>query len=189
MLLAVLGAMLLTSGCKSLFPSSSNTVASRWQTYSNVTTAFNQIVPYETDVRGLKELGFDPSVSANVRIMTYVDLLPVFLPNSGIQKKDLPAPVRDFIDAHDDGAAYAIDLQNVHAKRYGHLFLDVFDFKRKTHTTGWKFRGLILMKNDIVVYKLCSGEPEISTFEKKTRPLGPLQELDSVFFHIVGSIK
>jgi len=188
MLLAVLGAMLLTSGCKSLFPSSSNTVASRWQSYSNVASAFNQITPYETDVQDLKALGFDPAVSANVRIMTYVELLPIFMPNSGIQKKDLPGPVRDFIDAHEGGKAYAIDLQNVQSRRYGHLLLDIFDFKRKTHTTGWKFRGLILIENDTVVYKLCSGEPDISTYEKHVRPLGPLQELDSVFFHVVGSI-
>ena len=189
MLLAVLGAMLLTSGCKSLFPSSTTTVASRWETYSNVSAAFGRIVPYETDAHDLKELGFDPEVSSNVKTMSYVELLPIFMPNSGIQKKDLPAPVRDYIDAHEGGMAYAIDLQNVQSKRYGHLILDVFDFKRKTHTTGWKFRGLILMKNDIVVYKLSSGEPDISTFEKKTRPLGPFQELDSVFFHIVGSVK
>src|SRR5205809_1038260 len=119
MLLVASGAMLLASGCKSLLPSSSTTVESKWQTFSNVSAEFEKIVPYKTNVRDLKALGFDPSASANVKTLTYVDLIPVFMPNSGIQKTDLPAPVRDYIDAHDDGTAYAIDLQNIRSKRYG----------------------------------------------------------------------
>jgi hypothetical protein len=189
MLLVVSGAMLLTTGCKSLFPSSNTTVNSRWKSYADVSSIFDKIQPYNTDLHGLKSLGFDPSISPNVKILTYVEIVPIFLPNSGIQKSDLPAPVREFIDADGDGLAYIIDLENVNSKRYGNIFLDVFSFKRKTHTSGWKFHGIILVKNDVVIYKLASGEPEISTEEKKTRPLGPFQELDGAFFGVVGKIK
>lgn len=188
MVLALSG-MIFTSGCKSLFLSSSSTVNSRWNTYTQVATAFDKIQPYNTDGNGLKTLGFDPSVSPNVKILTYVEILPIFMPNSGVHKEDLPSAVQEFIDADGDGIAYVVDLNNLKSKRYGNLLLDIFDFKRKTHTSGWNFRGIILMKNDVVIYKLASGEPNISTDEKKIRPLGPLQELDGAFFGVVGKIK
>jgi len=38
-----------------------------------------------------------------------VEIVPIFLPNSGIQKNDLPAPVREFIDADGNGIAYVVD--------------------------------------------------------------------------------
>src|SRR5438034_7063952 len=166
MLLGVCGVVLLTSGCKSLFPSNSTTVNSRWKNYADVSGAFGKIEPYNTDATGLKTLGFDPSVSPNVKILTYVEIVPIFLPNSGIQKSDLPGPVREFIDADGDGIAYLVDLNNTRSKRYGNILLDIFNFKRKTHTSGWKFHGLILVKNDVVIYKLASGQPNISTDER-----------------------
>ena len=188
MVLALSG-MFLTSGCKSLFPSSSTKVNSRWATFAQVAGSFDKIHPYDTDANGLKKLGFDPTASPNVKILTYVEILPIFMPNSGVHKEDLPAAVQEFIDADGDGLAYVVDLDNVHSKRYGNLLLDIFGFNRKTHTSGWNFRGIILMKNNVVIYKLASGEPNISTDEKKTRPLGPLQELDGAFFGVVGKIK
>jgi hypothetical protein len=189
MLLVALEVLLLTSGCKSLFPTSSTTVNSRWKSYQDVSSAFAKIEPYNTDIAGLKTLGFDPSVSPNVKILTYVEIVPIFLPNSGIQKSDLPESVREFIDAHSAGTAYLVDLNNTHSKRYGNILLDIFSFNRKTHTSGWKFHGIVLVKNDVVIYKLASGEPNISMDEKKTRPLGPLQELDGAFFGVVGKVE
>jgi hypothetical protein len=189
MLLVALGALLLASGCKSLFPASSSTVNSRWKTYQEVSRSFAKIKPRETDTATLKILGFEPSVSPNVKVLTYLEIVPMFLPNSGIQKSDLPEPVQEFINTHENGTAYLVDLNNTHSKRYGNIFLDIFSFKRKTHVSGWKFHGLILVKNDVVIYKLASGEPNVSTDEKKVRPLGPLQELDGAFIGVVGKVE
>jgi hypothetical protein len=71
-----------------------------------------------------------------------------------------------------------VELQDIQDKRHGSLILDIFGFKRKTHESGWRFKGLILIKDELVVYKLSSGEPLVSREEKKLKPLGPLQELD-----------
>jgi len=185
MLLVVAGAMLLGCGCKSLFPSQASVTASRWNSYAAVDAAFDKIVPGHTDTNDLELLGFDPSVSPNVKILTYVDLIQIFMPNPSITEQDLPLGVRECIDARGNGLAYAVDLNNLGSKRYGNLFLDIFGFRRKTHQTGWDFKGLILVKDGVVVYKLSSGEPQISRNEKQVKPLGPLQELDGVFFHFV----
>jgi len=189
MLLVVLGTMVLTSGCKNLFPSKSSVVNSRWKQYQEVETAFSRIVVNESSTNELVRLGFHPSVSPNVRVLSYVDLIPIFMPNQAVRKEDLPPPVRECIDDREKGMAYVVDLQVLQSKRYGNLFLDIFGFKKKTHEQGWQFKGIILIKNGTVVYKLSSGQPEISRNEKTVKPLGPLQELDSVFFGVVGKVK
>lgn len=182
----VTGALLLTTGCKSLFPSSASTVESRWQNYAAVDSAFEKIVPYQTDTNALKSLGFYPTVTPNVKILTYVDIIQIFIPNPGVRRKDLPAAVLDCIAAREQSWAYSVNLQNVNTRRHGSLFLDVFGFKRQTHVEGWSFKGLILIKKGVVVYKLASGEPRISRDEKQVKPLGPLQEIDGTILHIVS---
>ena len=53
--------------------------------------------------------------------------------------------------------------------------LDFMNFKRDTHTTGWKFSALIVIIEDKVVYKQWSGNPNIDRNESQNNPLGPLQ--------------
>lgn len=55
------------------------------------------------------------------------------------------------------------------------MVLDVLGFSRETVTTGWKFNGLILLKNGVVIYKLTGGKPSIAEHEESRNPLGPVQ--------------
>ena len=183
MLLWVLGAMLLTAGCRSLFSSSQSTTVSRWKSYDDVEAAFQKITPYQTTVLDLRTLGFDPKGSPNVKILTYVDIVQTFMPNPAIHKQDLPDAVRECIAAKEKSRAYLVELQDIRDKRHGNLLLDIFGFKRQTHESGWRFKGLILINGDLVVYKLSSGEPRVASEDKKVKPLGPLQELDAVIAH------
>jgi hypothetical protein len=52
-------------------------------------------------------------------------------------------------------------------------------FKRETHTEGWRFNGLILLKDDVVIYKLTGGQPVIQETENTQNPLGPVQSIGS----------
>jgi hypothetical protein len=74
-------------------------------------------------------------------------------------------------------------------KRHGNLLLDIFGFKRLTHQSGWRFKGLILIKNSVVVYTLSSGEPDISHEDSNIRPLGPFQEMDGCAGSILSLCK
>lgn len=183
MLLGILGAMLLTAGCRSLFSSSQSTTVSRWKNYDDVERAFQKITPYQTTVQDLRTLGFDPKGSPNVKILTYVDIIQAFMPNPAIQMQDLPAAVRECITAKEKSFAYLVELHDIRGKRHGNLLLDIFGFKRQTHESGWRFKGLILINGDLVVYQLSSGEPRVASEDKKVKPLGPLQELDTVIAH------
>ena len=169
---------LLTTGCQNLFLSNRSATRSPWTNWDQVNIAFNHIAPDHTTVPDLKRMGFDPSVTPNIKIMPYVDIMPIFMPNPNIHIGDLPIGVRIYVEAKTNNCAYMVELQDVMEKRHGNLFLDMFGFKRLTHQSGWRFKGLILIKDNVVVYTLSSGEPDISTDDSKIRPLGPFQELD-----------
>jgi hypothetical protein len=177
LLIAVVG---LTSGCKHLFPSEDSRTKAKWESFEEVQASFDKVVPHETTLEDLRKMGFDPMTTPNIKILTYLDLIERFIPNASIQMKDLHQDVRDCIESKDCCRAYELFVNTTHNRRYGNLFLDVFGFKKKTHINGWNFRALIIAKDEKVVYKLRSGEPNVNRYEKKIKPLGPLQELDSM---------
>lgn len=186
MTVMVVGTMLLMVGCASLLPKESSATKSRWKTYSEVETAFQSITLDITDTKSLETLGFYPLASPNVKLLNYVDIMQIFMPNPAVRREDLPEAVRKCIDAREQSCGYQIDFENTKSRRYGNVFLDVFGFNRQTHVEGWKFRGLILVTNGTVVYKLSSGEPQIARDESAIHPLGPLQELDRVVFSVIN---
>ena len=66
-------------------------------------------------------------------------------------------------------------MKSLKKKRAGNFWLDALNFKRLTETTGWRFTGLIVLKDDLVVYKLWGGQPSIQEAETSRNPLGPFQ--------------
>ncbi len=174
-----LGLVLLLSGCAAWLPSSQTTPKSPWKSYEEAKTAFDQIRPSQTRTSDLKALGFDPS-SPNVRVLTYLDVIQRFIPNQSITKEDLAEAVRDCLEAKDGCRALELELDVVKGKRTGNVLLDIFGFVRKNRETGWRFKALLVLRDDLVVYKLSSGEPTVDRFEERVKPLGPLQELDDL---------
>ncbi len=178
MLLTLLA--LLPSGCSFLLPTSQATAKSKWHSFREAEAAFERIVPGTTSASELAPLGFDPVTNANVRMLTYLDVIQRFMPNQSITKDDLDPSVRAFIESREQGQAWEVEVNHTKAKRYGNAFLDVTGFVKKTHETGWQFKGLLLIREGRVVYKISSGQPNLDRYDKKVRPLGPLQELDSL---------
>jgi len=180
MCLFYLALVLTNTGCKSLFSSTSTKSKTSWKSFEEAQSAYDKVVPHKTTVEELKGLGFDPHTTSNVRILTYLDLIQRFIPNASITFNDLQPDVRACIESKDCCHAYEMDLELTDNKRYGNLALDVFGFNRKSKTTGWTFKALIIVKDDIVAYKIRSGEPNVDRLDQKTKPLGPLQELDNI---------
>jgi hypothetical protein len=178
--------LLLTTGCQSLFMSNRSATQSPWTNWDQVTIAFNQIVPDHTTVSDLRRMGFDPSVTPNICIMPYVDIVPIFMPNPNIHMGDLPVGVQVYVEAKTNNCAYRVQLHDVREKRHGNIVLDMFGFKRQTHHSGWSFNGLILIKDNVVVYTLSSGEPNISAEESIIKPLGPFQDMEDSAGRIIS---
>ncbi len=165
-------------GCASMLPSSKKVVNSPWINYNKAKIAYEKIIPGETTIKDLEKLGISPYVTPNIEILTFSDIINVYLGNRSIKKRDLDKGIITCIDAKNDCAGYRLLPEVIHNERKGNFLLDTFRFKRTTKKSGWKFKGLILIVKDVVVYKeRPGGKPLIDELEKKRRPLGPIQEV------------
>ncbi len=163
-------------GCASWLPSGKMDVKSPWGTFEETKTAFDKITPNQTTKEDLKALGYDPFVSPNITILTYLEIIQLFTANPSFKKEDLDKELTDCLAEKKNCTAYQVSLRRVREKRYGNFFLDLLRFNRKTEKSGWEFRAFIVLKNGLVVYKLWSGRPMVDEHSQKKNPLGPLQE-------------
>jgi hypothetical protein len=104
-----------------------------------------------------------------------------FMLNQSFSISDLDHGVRECVTAKVACRGFEINQSSVEKNRNGNVVLDVLGFYRETHTAGWRFNGLILLKDDIVVYKLTGGQPVIAQTEEAKNPLGPVQAISSRF--------
>ena len=179
-LAAALCAGLLASllvGCSSLLPQSKEVTASPWQTYQDAQEAFDKIIPGRTTVAELRQMSLDPGSNPNIAILNYADVMRKFMLNPSFSINDLDGGVRDCVSAKIGCRGFEINQSTVHKQRMGNVVFDLLGFHRETHTAGWRFNGLILIKDDIVVYKLTGGQPLIQQTEENQNPLGPVQAI------------
>ena len=72
---------------------------------------------------------------------------------------------------------FEVNQRLVSKQRQGNFFLDVLGFRKETQTQGWRFNGLVLVKDGVVIYKLTGGQPVIHEAEESSNPLGPVQSI------------
>lgn len=174
-LLLILSLGLGLAGCSSLLPRGQSVVEGPWESYAEAQQAFDQIIAYRTTYADLKALKLDPHSYPNITILSYSDVLRRFVPSPSINADDLDTGVRDCITAKTVCRGLEIDQRSIKRKRLGNFWVDFLNFKRHTDVTGWRFNGVLLIKGDVVVYKLVGGQPIIHELEESRNPLGPLQ--------------
>jgi len=173
-LLAGLALTLLT-GCSSLLPHGETVADSPWNSYEDALQTFENIVPHQTTVKDLGTLKLDPMHNANITLLNYSDVLRRFIPSPATNMEDLDVGVQECIQAKSACKGYEVDQKSLMRQRYGNFWADFLNFRRKTDIVGWRFNGVILIKGDVVVYKLTGGQPSIHEREETSNPLGPLQ--------------
>lgn len=172
---------LLSAGCSAtLLPMVKGSVESPWESFDQAKQAFDRVIPYQTSEEELRSLNFAPFQNPNLEIISYLAVINRFMPSSSFRKEDLPKGIQDCIENNNLCYGYELKISQVQNKRLGNVFLDLFNFKRRTHKTGWEFNALIVIRNSLVVYKLWSGKPQIDEFSDSKNPLGPLQESETV---------
>jgi hypothetical protein len=174
---------LLLGGCssKSYLPSAKETVISPWDSFAEVQGSFDKITPFQTNLDTLKQLGFAPAVIPNIQILNHLDIMQRFMPNPSITIKDLDAGLRECLAAREHCQAFEIVLHKKSSDRHGNVLLDLLNFRRQTSNTGWEFKAIIVMKDELTVYKICGGKPNINEALDQKNPLGPLHSLDNGF--------
>lgn len=173
---------LFGAGCAGLLPSDSAVTISKWNSYDEATKAFDKVIVEETTEEQLKMLGFDPTKTPNIKMLTFLDVKKHFISAPLDKGEYIPKGVRECIESTDACHGLGVNISRSDNKRYGNTFLDVFNFRRQTEQKGWEFDGLIILKHDIVVYKLVGGKPIIEGNKDQKNPLGPLQSLSGMFF-------
>ena len=167
----------LLAGCSGLLPRSKEATQSPWATYREAQAAFDLIIPGKTTAEDLRELDLDPEIVPNIAILNYSDVLRRFMLNQSVTLSDLDRGVQECIMAKTVCRGLEINQKLVKKRRNGSFWLDFLGFKRETHTEGWRFNALVLLKDDVVVYKLTGGQPVIREQEENQNPLGPVQSI------------
>lgn len=172
----------LLAGCGKMLPVARSHSESPWPSFAANKEVFDRIVPYRTTIADLKELQFDPSQTPNIQILTYPEIISLFIPNSSFRLEDMDQGLQDCVAASSSCQAYQLKLQRLDSRRHGNVLLDLFRFKRETHRTGWLFTSLVVLVDDVVVYKIWGGVPKVDEHLYQRNPLGPLQEAADAAF-------
>jgi len=160
-----------------LLPKEEGLTQSPWQSYQEVQQTFEKIVPNVTTVADLRNLNLDPTSNPNISILNYSDILRRFVPSASINTADLDTGVQECIRAKTACNGHEMNVRVIRRNRYGNFLMDFLNFKRKVDIVGWTFNAVILIKNDVVIYKLTGGQPATHEHEESTNPLGPFQSV------------
>lgn len=170
--LTVVICLIVQTGCSFLLPRGRSVAESPWMEYDDAKKAFDAITIGKTTVDDLKELGFDVKDSPNLKVLNYLDIAAT---TQSIPMQELDPGLQACIKARSDCRAYVFEPTRTYNRRVGNFWLDILNFRRKTHNTGWRFKALIVFVNHRVAYKLSSGEPRIDSIQDNINPLGPIQ--------------
>ena len=184
-ILITVGLLFFTGGCttQSLLPTQGVYTESSFETYTQVEGVVENIEIGKTKYSDLVKMGLDLENIPNVKRLTYLDVMSKFKLDSPsrytlFNKIELPSGVLKTLAAREDGLAYEINLERIKNQREGSVILDILNFRKNVHTTGWKISVLILIVDDTVEYVLYSGEKNIDTLKRERNPLGPFQGFD-----------
>lgn len=167
---------LLLGSCSSLLPKADQKTVSPWRDFKEVKSAYDAVRPGESDRDAVHRLGFDPASTPNVQILNYSEIVNSALPkDSMVPGVELPAGIRACMMAQDRCVGYQLEETRIKRNRVGGFWADFLNFRRETSMTGWRFKALLVLVDDKVVFKQWSGQPEIREVSVNRNPLGPLQ--------------
>ena len=174
-LLCCWSCLLILTACFSPLPKGEAFTEGPWKSYAEAQQTFDLIIPHKTTILDLKKLKLDPHANPNITILNYADVIRRFIPSYSINTNDLDSGVLECIMAKTKCQGDEVDYRVVKRDRYGNFVVDYLNFKRKVDVVGWRFNAVLLIKDDMVIYKLTGGQPAIHEHEENTNPLGPLQ--------------
>ena len=173
-ILSVLTGMAL-GGCSSLLPRASSDVGTGFASFEAARVAAEQIVPLQTRIQSLAGLGFDIAQGQNVTLIPYPEIVVRLTPHPGVSINLLDAGIRQCIDIQMACRGYVFRFEREDRKREGGFWLDFLNVDRTTRWTGWRFDALIVVSDELVLFRNFSGQARIEKIERQRNPLGPFQ--------------
>jgi hypothetical protein len=165
----------LLTGCGNMLPRGSSVSPSSFESFEAAQKALEKVVPYQTTMEEIKALGFDPQANANVTVIPYPEVVTRLAPHPGVPLEALDRGVRDCILAQTQCRAYVFHFGQQSRRREGGFWADFLNVRRTIQVKGWRFEGLVVARNGVVLFRNVAGEPLINYVERQVNPLGPLQ--------------
>ncbi len=166
---------LLLCGCANLLPRGDIEKPSGFDSFDAAAQAFDAVVPYRTTVEQLSALGLDLQASPNVTLIQYPQSTGRLAPDRGVPFEAIDPGIRDCIVARLACQAYEFHLGRERSRREGGFLSDFLNFRRTTHVTGWRFEGLLAVRDGGVLFRSHGGERRTDRTDRQVNPLGPLQ--------------
>ncbi len=166
----------LLGGCSTWLPAA-RTDTTSFNNFDEVRASVEALVPMRSDRKHLESNGFASAKHPNTVILTHADVVRRFVPSGLLRREDLDVGVLTCLESRDACKGLEIQGAKIHKERTGGFWADFLNFERRTETTGFRFTALILLVNDLVVYRSWSGQPAINELEVTRNPLGPFQDI------------
>jgi hypothetical protein len=174
--ICMLSLALLVSACSSMLPRA-RSESTPFKSFDEARLAIEGLVPMKSNVAAMTQLGISPVQQPNTNILTHDDIVRRFVPSSLLKREDLDPGVLACLEAREACRGWEITAARIKKERTGGFLADFTNFSRRTETTGWRFNALILLIDDVVVYRVWGGQPRVNDTETQTNPLGPLQDV------------
>lgn len=165
----------LLAGCANLQPIARSDDSSLFETIEQARAALAMVVSYRTTLTELKALGFDAEGSANVRQISYPQFISVLMLNPNLPLDQIDPGIRDCLASRQACRVYEFRIGRSRRERQPPLLPDLLNFRRVTRVTGWRFEGLLVVRDGIVLFHNHGGEPRFDRVERRINPLGPFQ--------------
>jgi hypothetical protein len=175
-LLILIPALAALGACSSLLPKS-RTETSTFESFEQARVAIESLQPMLSKREELDKNGFKPGQHPNTNILTHADVVRRYVPSALLKREDLDPGVLACLEARDACRGLEMNVVKLKKERLGNFFADFFNFNRHTETTGFRFNAVVLMVNDLVVFRSWGGQPAVKEVEQSRNPLGPFQEI------------
>ena len=170
------------SGCASLLPTSKSEVKMPWQDYAEAKATFDRIIVQHTTSDELNAMAISADVTPNIVSLNHTDLMRRLANVPLLDPGMLDDGLRACLIKRQKCTGLEIEQTHTERERIGSFWLDVLGFRQETSVTGWRFNAVIVLDENVVVYKVWSGQPNIRKFEEERNPLGPLQGIGPALF-------
>lgn len=170
-----LAAFCCLSGCASLLPTSKMEMKMPWQNYAEAKSTFDRIIIQKTTIDELTAMAINADVTPNIVSLNHADLLRRLVNVPLLDPGMLDDGLHTCLVKRQKCTGLEIEQTHTERERIGSFWLDVLGFRQETSVTGWRFNAVIVLDENVVIYKVWSGQPNIRKLEEERNPLGPLQ--------------
>ena len=174
-----LGALSCIAGCASLLPTSKVEMKMPWQNYAEAKATFDRIIIQHTTIDELNAMAINADVTPNIVLLNQTDLLRRLANVPLLDPGMLDDGLRACLIKRQKCTGLEIEQTHTERERIGSFWLDVLGFRQEASVTGWRFNAVIVLDENVVIFKVWSGQPNIRKREEERNPLGPLQGFGS----------